>query len=745
MAHSTVPPSFWAEAIATACFAQNRTIIVKRVSKMAYEIINGRKPNIDFFRVFGCRCYVLRGREDLGKFYKKSGKGLFLGYSLTSRTYRVYNTRTRCVIESTHVKFDEKSSMTLGQLHLELGHTSDTQPHIFTDVDFTDFENPKLATRPSTSQLVDAFVEQIPIPEEHTPEDLQLAPVQETPQDIVPDQSTTLVDAADVEPLAIYDEYDALNNHTKLEALPSTRSWTRHHPVCQIIGDPDSGVQTRSATQNEAFFASFLSVVEPKKTKKTLEDPDWITAMEEELLEFIWNNVWRLVPRPARKTIIDTKWLFRNKRDETGVVVCNKARLVSKGYCQQEGIDYNETFAPVARIEAIRIFLAYAAHNNFTVYQMDVKSTFLNGILHEEAPRAWYETLTLHLLNAGYKKGTVDPTMFLKKEGKDLILVQIYVDDIIFRSTNPEFCKEFENTMKSTFKMSMMGELNYGSSLFIQFQLSFPQNRNLEALQKLSLSLSLCVDFNHEPKEVRLFVRELGVIDRLEDPFVGFITGGSISSFRDLLGKPVDQKMYRAIIGSLLYLTASRPDIMFATCVCARYQANPKESHLQAVKRILKYLKGRPNLGLWYPKDPSFELKAYIDADHAGCKLNRKSTSGSCQFLGDKLVSWSYMKQNCVSLSTAEAEYVAAASCGSQVLWMKTQLADYGYKFHRIPIYCDSQIGIKITANPVQHSKTKHIDLRYHFIKDHVEKGNVELYFVESDLQLADLFTKAFY
>jgi hypothetical protein len=212
----------------------------------------------------------------------------------------------------------------------------------------------------------------------------------------------------------------------------------------------------------------------------------------------------------------------------------------------------------------------------------------------------------------------------------------------------------------------------------------------------------------------------------------------------DLSGNSVDQTSYRAIIGSLLYLTASRPDIMYSTCICARYQANPKESHLLAAKRILRYLKGTPSLGLWYPKDSGFELTAYTDSDYAGCKLDRKSTSGSCQFLGEKLVSWSSRKQNCVSTSTAEAEYVAAASCCSQVLWMKTQLADYGYTMRRIPIYCDSKSAIQITANPVQHSKTKHIDIRYHFIKDHVEKGNIELHFVESKLQLADLFTKPF-
>ncbi|KAJ9542453.1 hypothetical protein OSB04_028959 [Centaurea solstitialis] len=536
---------------------------------------------------------------------------------------------------------------------------------------------------------------------------------------------------------------------------------------CKIIGSPSQPVTTRSAknVENLILFGGFLSEFEPSDVSQALTDPDWVLAMQEELAEFERNKVWRLVTRPWGKSIIGLKWIFRNKKDENDLIIRNKARLVAKGYLQQEGIDYDETFAPVARIEAIRIFLAYAAHKNMTVYQMDVKCcdnpplptsvvllcavtfrvsalagcdkcAFLNGVLKEEVyveqpegfvdPRfpehvEWYETLTDYLLGVGYKKGTIDPTLFLKRSGKDLIIVQIYVDDIIFASTKPEMCQEFENTMKSQFKMSMMGELTF----FLGLQVRQRPNG--------------------------IFINQAKYV---QDLLKRFDFGGSNSAATpmprnfqlnaDTSGKPVDQKTYRAIIGSLLYLTASRPDIVFSTGVCARFQCDPRDSHLSAVKRILRYLKGTPDFGLWYPKDSGFELIAYTDSDHAGCKLNRKSTSGACQFLGDKLVSWSSRKQNCISLSTAEAEYVAAACCCSQVLWMKTQLADFGYTMQRIPIYCDSKSAIQITANPVQHSRTKHIDIRYHFIKDHVEKGNVELYFVESDYQLADLFTKPF-
>ncbi|GJR71779.1 hypothetical protein Tco_0084144 [Tanacetum coccineum] len=211
----------------------------------------------------------------------------------------------------------------------------------------------------------------------------------------------------------------------------------------------------------------------------------------------------------------------------------------------------------------------------------------------------------------------------------------------------------------------------------------------------------------------------------------------------DLQGTPTDQTTYRQMIGGLMYLTASRLDIAYATFVCARYQARPSVKHLKEVKRIFWYLKQYYNMGLWYSKDSGFELIAYLDADHAGCKDDCKSTSGGLQFLGEKLMSWSSKKQDCTAMYTTKAEYVSLFACCAQVIWMHTQLLDYGYKYNRIPMYCDSKSAIAISCNPVQHSKTKHIDIRYHFIKEHVEKGIVELYFVGTEYQLADLFTKA--
>ncbi|GJS31528.1 hypothetical protein Tco_0492148 [Tanacetum coccineum] len=207
---------------------------------------------------------------------------------------------------------------------------------------------------------------------------------------------------------------------------------------------------------------------------------------------------------------------------------------------------------------------------------------------------------------------------------------------------------------------------------------------------------------------------------------------------KDLSGTPVDQTKYRSMIGSLMYLTASRPDLVFAVCMCARYQSRPTKKHLEAVKRVFRYLQGTINMGLWYPKDTAMALTAYADADHAGCQDTRRSTSGSAQFLGDKLVSWSSKKQTSTSISSTEAEYIAMSGCCAQILWMRSQLSDYGFAYNRIPLYCDNKSAID-----VQHSRSKHIDIRHHFIREQVEKGVVELYFVRTEYQLADIFTKA--
>ncbi|GJT46347.1 putative ribonuclease H-like domain-containing protein, partial [Tanacetum coccineum] len=372
----------------------------------------------------------------------------------------------------------------------------------------------------------------------------------------------------------------------------------------------------------------------PTKIAQALDDESWVEAMQEELLQFKIQKVWTLVDLPYGKKAIGTKWVYRNKKDERGIVVRNKARLVAQGYKQEEGIDYDEVFAPVARIEAIRLFLAYASFMNFLVYQMDVKSAFLYGTIEEEvyvsqppgfvdpeflekvykvekalyglhqAPRAWYETLSTYLLDNGFYRGQIDKTLFIKRVKGDILLVQVYVDDIIFGSTKKSLCTDFEQIMHKRFQMSSMGELTF----FLGLQVKQKEDGI----------------FISQDKYVGEILKKFG-FSSIRTASTPMETNKALTKDED--GEDVDIYLYRSMIGSLMYLTSSRPDIMFSVCACSRFQVQPKVSHLNAVKRIFRYLKGRPKLGLWYPKDSPFILEAFSDSDYAGASLDRKSTT----------------------------------------------------------------------------------------------------------------------
>ncbi|GKA49079.1 putative ribonuclease H-like domain-containing protein, partial [Tanacetum coccineum] len=502
---------------------------------------------------------------------------------------------------------------------------------------------------------------------------------------------------------ASYDDEGAMADFTDLETIvnaspiPTSRI-NSIHPSTQILGDPKSVVQTRSKVTKSygahafvsyiqkqrrnnhkdfqhCLFAFFLSQNEPKKISEALEDESWVDAMQEELLQFKIQKVWILVDLPYGKKAIGTKWGYRNKKDERGVVVRIKAR----------------------------IFLAFASYMGFIVYQMDVKSAFLYGKIDEEvyvsqppgfidpkypkkvykvvkalyglhqAPKAWYATLSTFLLKNGYRRGTIDKTLFIKKDKHDIILVQVYVDDIIFGSTKKSWCDEFEALMKSRFQMSSMGELTF----FLGLQVKQKEDGIFISQDKYVVEILKKFDF--------VSVKTASTPIETQKPLVN-----------DEEASDVDVHLYRSMIGSLMYLTASRPDIM--------------------------YLKGKPKLGLWYPRVSSFDLEAYSDSDYARANLDRKSTTGGCQFLGRRLISWQCKKQTIVATSTTEAEYVAAANCCGQVLWIQNQMLDYRFNFMNTKIYIDNESTICIVKNPVYHSKTKHIAIRHHFIRDAYEK-----------------------
>ncbi|GKA53798.1 putative ribonuclease H-like domain-containing protein [Tanacetum coccineum] len=593
---------------------------------------------------------------------------------------------------------------------------------------------------------------------------------QDSPKDMFTMGASHTLEATHVEFFSDEDEPEVnLGNITNSYTVPTTPNTRIHkdHPIENVIGDVKSSVQTRRMTKptSEQGFLSavyeqkthdtlntcFLSQIEPTSISKALSDSSWVEAMQEELLQFKLQQVWILVDLPIGKRAIGTKWVFKNKKDERGIMIRNKARLVAQGHRQEEGIDYEEVFAPVARIEAIRLFLAYASFMGFLVYQMDVKSAFLYGTIEEEvyvtqppgfkdpnhpdkvykvvkafyglhqAPRAWYKTLANYLLGNEFKRGKIDQTLFIKNKKRDILLLQVYVDDIIFGSTNKELCSAFEKLMKDKFQMSSMGELTF----FLGLQVT--QKEDGIFISQDKYVAKILKKFNYTD------VKSNSTPVDLEKPLV-----------KDGDADDVDVHLYRSMIGSLMYLTTSRPDIMVVVCACARFQVTTKTSHLLAIKRIFRYLKGKPTLGLWYFRDSPFELVAYTDSDYVRATQDRKSTTRGCQFLGNRLISWQCKKQTVVATSTTEAEYVAVASCCRQVLWIQNQLLDYGYNFMNTVINIDNNSTIGIIENPVQHSKTKHIEIRHHFIRDCNAKKLIQMVKIHTDHNVADLLTKGF-
>ncbi|GJV24652.1 retrovirus-related pol polyprotein from transposon TNT 1-94 [Tanacetum coccineum] len=623
----SLPQKFWCNAVDTSTYILNRILIRTILGKTPYEILRGRKPTLDYFRVFGSKYFILNTKDYLTKFDPKSYEGVFLGYSQNSKAYIILNKHTRKIKESLNVTFDETPP------------PSKTSPLVYDDLD-----------------------------EEEAIREIEKKNLENVIED------ATL-------------EIDKIVNIKE----------SRNHPLENVIGNLNQRT-LRSQAQNQSNFYCFISTMEPKNMNEALGDKSWIVAMQEELNQFIANDVWELVPQPKNMTIIGTKWVFRNKLDENGVVSRNKARLVAQGYNQQEGIDYDETYAPVARLESIRILLAYACALDFKLFQMDVKSAFLNGFINEEvyvaqppgfidfekpdhvyklkkalyglkqAPKAWYDRLKAFLIKHEYKMGMVDNTLFTKKKSSNLIIVQIYVDDIIFGSTCQDMCDEFAKIMHDEFEMSMMGELNF----FLGLQIKQMEDG---------------IFFN-QSKYIKEMLKKFGLEDSkpMKTPM-----SSDTKLTKDEECESVDSTKYRGMIGSLLYLTASRPDIMFSVCLCARFQEAPKTSHLEAVKRIFRYIKGTTHLGLWYPKGTGIETVVYADSDHAGDYVDRKSTSGICTFVGCCLTSWFSKKQTALAISTTEAEYVSARKACQQALWMKQALIDYDVRLDDVPIMCDNK------------------------------------------------------
>ncbi|GJV09802.1 retrovirus-related pol polyprotein from transposon TNT 1-94 [Tanacetum coccineum] len=548
-----------------------QNVVVERRNR---TLVEDKKPDLSIFHVFGALCYPTNDNDDLGKFDSKSDVGIFVGYAPAKKAFRIYNKRTQKFIETIHVTFDKLTAMASEQfssgprLQCMTSATSSSglvpnpvsqQPCIPPNRDDWDHLLQPMFDEYFTPPLIAIT----PVQEVAAPRAVDLAnslvstsidqdaPSSSTPSTQEQEQSPNISQGFEESPKTPVFHDDPLNESFHEESTSQGSSsnvrqthtlfehigkWTKNHPIANVIGDPSHSVSKRKQLQTDAM----------------------------------WYKVF----------LIKLKWIYKVKTHEFGGVLKNKARLVAQGFKQEEGINFEESFAPVARIEAIRIFVANAAHKNMMIYQMDDNPSHvykLKKALYglKQAPRAWYDMMSSFLISQQFSKGAVDPTLFTRKAGNDLLLVKIYVDDIIFASTNIAICNEFANQMTTKFKMSMMGQMSF----FLGLQIS-QSPRGI---------------FINQSKYASEIVKNYSMLtsDSVDTPMVE-----KSNLDEDLHGTPIYATLYRGIIRSLMYLKSSRPYLIYAVCLCARYQAKPTEKHLNAVKRIFRYLNGTINMGL---------------------------------------------------------------------------------------------------------------------------------------------------
>ena len=502
---------------------------------------------------------------------------------------------------------------------------------------------------------------------------------------------------------------------------------------------------------SQSFIASLDSISVPKSVPEALCHDGWRAAMEEEMMALEANHTWDIVSLPSDKQSIGCKWVFTVKVNPDGSVARLKARLVAKGYAQTYGVDYSETFSPVAKITSVRLFISLAASHDWPLYQLDVKNAFLHGDLSEEvymeqppgfvaqgeygkvcrlkkslyglkqSPRAWFGKFSEVVIEFGMKKSDHDHSVFYKQSDAGCILLAVYVDDIVITGSDKQGISKLKNFLQTKFQTKDLGVLRY----FLGIEIARGRKGIFLSQRKYVLDL----------------LKETGMIGAKpsDTPMIPNVKLGLEDG--ELLEDP---ERYRRLVGKLNYLTITRPDIAFSVSVVSQFMNSPRTSHWNAVMHILSYLKKAPGRGILYKNSGHCRVKGFSDADWTGCPMDRRSTSGYCVFVGGNLVSWKSKKQAVVSRSSAESEYRAMAHTTSELVWISYLLHQLGIESSGVmQLWCDNRAAIHIATNPVFHERTKHVEVDCHFIRQKLLEGVIDLKHIRTREQLANLFTKA--
>ncbi|KAK2396270.1 putative mitochondrial protein [Trifolium repens] len=691
MLDSFMPSRFWCEALSTAVHLINRLPSQVLNNDSPFLRLFGKPPNYSTLRAFGCVCYVHLQPHERTKLTAQSVKCVFLGYSAHQKGFLCYDPNLHRIRVSRNVIFQENTYF--------FATNQDTHSSISKSV-LPLFPNSTAGEQTRQPLLVYQRRPTVPLPP--------------------PDHSL------DADP-TIQPEPAALRRSTRVRKPPEKYGYSE--PL--------------------SLTATLAYVPIPSSYKQAMEHKCWRDAIEAELLALEENQTWDIVPCPKSIKPLGSKFVFNIKIRSDGSIDRYKARLVVLGNKQEFGLDYEETFAPVAKMTTVRTILAIAASESWQIHQLDVKNAFLHGDLKEEvyiklptgmpslpntvcklkrslyglkqAPRVWFEKFKTTLLGFSFLQSSYDSSLFLQRTSKGIVILLVYVDDIVITGSDQEAITTIKQLLHSTFHMKDLGQLTYFLGLDVQFQqkgIFVTQHKySQDLIQLAGLTNAAPVD---TPMEVNVKLRK-DEGELLQDP-----------------------TFYRKLVGSLIYLTITRPDISFAVHTVSKFMQNPRHLHLSAVQRIIRYLLATSKRGLFFPTGATIRLQAYSDADWAGCPDTRKSTTGWCMFLGDAPISWKCKKQESVSKSSTEAEYRSMSAACSEIIWLRGLLSELGYsQTQPTPLHADNTSAIQIAANPVYHERTKHIEVDCHSIREAYDRKIITLPHVSTSVQIADILTKS--
>lgn len=767
-----VPRQYWGEAVQSEAYLMNRTPSRVLNFKTPLQVVHEKLeliigPNLEP-RVFGCSAYV---HSNDGKLEPRAKKCMFIGYADYKKGYRCVDPKSGKVYVTRDVSFHEKIPYFTPEYFPqgEKSNEGNIQPNelgpsgnaIYEDGlsengpndignggsdSGGDGQNGSEAQTDSTP--TDSTTS--PIPSESDPSE----PVNE-PHPSEPDPNTSQGMFFN-ENSNVYGEVVGEQEH---ETPASRYPVRRNRGVPRKQYQPDLTSKSRYPINNFVSTAKLAdtqrcmveelsSVVIPKNIQDAMKHPEWRKAVSEEVDALKRNQTWEEVLLPTGKKTVGCRWVFTVKLDSNGKVARYKARLVAKGYTQKFGIDYEDTFAPVAKINTIRVLVSIAANQDWPLKQFDVKNAFLNGYLEEEvfmdpppgmnyggkvcklnkalyglkqSPRAWFGRFSKFMRKIGYKQSDADHTLFVKSYGDKVTALIVYVDDMVVTGNDPDEINTLQGLLSREFELKDLGDLRY----FLGIEVARSKHGIVMCQRKYVLDL----------------LAETGMLEcqPIDTPIE--VNHKLTESTGQV---PTNRERYQKLVGKLIYLAHTRPDIAYAVSIVSRFMHAPSESHMKAVFRILRYLKSSPGKGLFFGRNGSVEVKGYTDSDWAGDKSDGKSTSGYFVFVGGNLVTWRSKKQKFVSRSSAEAEFRGMVHGVCELLWVKRVLKDLGINVKgTMELFCDNQAAVKIASNPVQHDRTKHVELDRHFIKDHLEKKTISLPYVNSNEQLADMLTKA--